>query len=139
MAGIARKNGSVLNPASFASGYSMVVLLVEANSNQFTADSGGGTTAITEGGFTKAIRSIQNIASMVYVGERANDQFVVIVDGPTAQPTGEAFNSDATPTAPAKSDTKSSSVQCSGTTKAGNRCKRITTNSNGRCYQHGGN
>jgi hypothetical protein len=98
MAGIARKNGSVLNPASFASGYSMVVLLVEANSNQFTADSGGGTTAITEGGFTKAIRSIQNIASMVYVGERANDQFVVIVDGPTAQPTGEAFNSDATPT-----------------------------------------
>jgi endonuclease G len=27
-------------------------------------------------------------------------------------------------------------VQCSGTTKAGNRCKRNTTNENGRCYQH---
>lgn len=26
--------------------------------------------------------------------------------------------------------------QCTGTTKAGNRCKRRTTNSNGRCYQH---
>ncbi len=27
-------------------------------------------------------------------------------------------------------------VQCSGTTKSGNRCKRMTTNSSGRCYQH---
>ena len=30
----------------------------------------------------------------------------------------------------------STSVQCSGTTKSGNRCKRMTTNSSGRCYQH---
>lgn len=30
----------------------------------------------------------------------------------------------------------STSVQCSGTTKAGNRCKRMTTSSSGRCYQH---
>jgi endonuclease G len=42
-----------------------------------------------------------------------------------------------TQTAPAKSTTKSTSVQCSGTTKAGSRCKNMTTNSNGRCYQHG--
>jgi hypothetical protein len=28
------------------------------------------------------------------------------------------------------------SHQCVGTTKAGNRCKRMTTNSNHRCYQH---
>ncbi len=31
---------------------------------------------------------------------------------------------------------KSSTVQCSGTTKAGNRCKRMTSNASGRCYQH---
>ena len=31
---------------------------------------------------------------------------------------------------------KSQSVQCSGKTKKGLRCKRITTASNGRCYQH---
>ena len=31
------------------------------------------------------------------------------------------------------------SVQCSGTTKAGDRCKRMTSSENGRCYQHGGN
>lgn len=30
----------------------------------------------------------------------------------------------------------SSSTQCSGTTKSGQRCKRMTTNSNGRCWQH---
>lgn len=28
------------------------------------------------------------------------------------------------------------SLQCSGITKAGNRCKRMTTNASGRCYQH---
>jgi endonuclease G len=28
------------------------------------------------------------------------------------------------------------SVQCNGITKAGNRCKRRTTNASGRCYQH---
>lgn len=30
-------------------------------------------------------------------------------------------------------------VQCSGITKAGTRCKRMTSSENGRCYQHGGN
>jgi endonuclease G len=30
----------------------------------------------------------------------------------------------------------STSMQCAGITKAGNRCKRMTTNSNGRCFQH---
>jgi hypothetical protein len=29
--------------------------------------------------------------------------------------------------------------QCKGTTKQGNRCKRMTENPNGYCYQHGGN
>ena len=34
------------------------------------------------------------------------------------------------------SGSSSGSVQCSGTTKAGARCKRMTTSTNGRCYQH---
>lgn len=33
---------------------------------------------------------------------------------------------------------KSSMVQCSGTTKSGKRCSRNTSNSSGRCFQHGG-
>lgn len=34
---------------------------------------------------------------------------------------------------------QSASVQCSATTKAGTRCKRLTKSSNGKCWQHGGN
>ena len=34
---------------------------------------------------------------------------------------------------------KTSSVQCSGITQAGSRCKNKTLSSNGRCYLHGGN
>lgn len=30
------------------------------------------------------------------------------------------------------------SVQCSGTTKSGSRCKRMTKSPNGKCWQHGG-
>ncbi|MDN5205442.1 hypothetical protein QQ008_28915 [Fulvivirgaceae bacterium BMA10] len=47
---------------------------------------------------------------------------------PTTQP-GQKQNT------PSKSS-KAKSVQCSGNTKAGNRCKRMTTNTNGRCWQH---
>lgn len=37
-------------------------------------------------------------------------------------------------------DNKTSiSVQCTGITKAGNRCKHMTYSPNGRCFQHGGN
>lgn len=34
---------------------------------------------------------------------------------------------------------QSTSSQCSAITKAGSRCKRTTTSSNGKCWQHGGN
>lgn len=31
---------------------------------------------------------------------------------------------------------KTTTTQCTGKTKAGNRCKRMTKDSSGRCYQH---
>jgi endonuclease G len=34
------------------------------------------------------------------------------------------------------SKNSASTLQCSGITKSGGRCKRTTTNTNGRCYQH---
>jgi hypothetical protein len=99
MAGIDRIHGSVVNPASFASGYSMTFLKIAVSGITLAADTVDGTTgAITEGNFTKTVRLIQNIASIVYLGTRANGQFVVVVDGATAQPTGEAYNSDTSPT-----------------------------------------
>lgn len=99
MAGIDRIHGSVVNPASFASGYSMTFLKIAVSGITLAADTVNGTTgAITEGNFTKTVRLIQNIASIVYLGTRADAQFVVAVDGATAQPTGEAYNSDTSPT-----------------------------------------
>ena len=96
MAGISRVNGSVIAPAGFY-GYSPSVVKVYA-SNVGTADSGGSGTAITEGNFTKAIRAIQTIANIVFIGTRGDDGFLVIVDAPTAQPTGPAYDTDASPT-----------------------------------------
>ena len=89
--GIARKNGTVVNPAGFY-GLQPVILKV-AGTNVGTADSGGGTTAITEGNYSKAVRAIGNLASIVYLGTRANNQFVVILDKATANPYVSA-NSD---------------------------------------------
>ena len=37
---------------------------------------------------------------------------------------------------PSYSAPKASSSRCTATTKAGARCKRVTTNSSGRCWQH---
>lgn len=34
------------------------------------------------------------------------------------------------------SNKKATSTQCTGITKSGARCKRMTTNANGKCYQH---
>lgn len=41
---------------------------------------------------------------------------------------------------PAKEEKKEGEkVQCSELTKSGERCKRMTKNANGKCWQHGGN
>jgi hypothetical protein len=98
MAGIDRVHGEIENPATLTGGYPMVFLKIADSGSGFTADTGGGLTAIVEGGFTVAIRAIQTIATLVYVGTRANAQFVIAVDGSTAQPTGPAYDTDATPT-----------------------------------------
>ena len=96
---IDRIHGSVVNPASFVSGYSMTFLKIAVSGITLAADTVNATTgAITEGNFTKTVRLIQNVASIAYLGTRADAQFVVAVDGATAQPTGLAYNSDATPT-----------------------------------------
>lgn len=97
MAGISRVHGAPVERATLTGGYQMTFLLI-AGTNIGTADSGGGTTAITEGNFTKAIRALQTIATVVYVGDRNADKFVVAVDGATAQPTGPAYDTDTTPT-----------------------------------------
>jgi len=45
-------------------------------------------------------------------------------------------SSHSTKTKNTKGNTSSSSVQCTGTTKKGDRCKRMTKNPSGKCAQH---
>ncbi len=97
MPGINRVNGGVVE-GFLLSGYSQTFLKLTNAGNVFTADTGGSGTAITEGGFQKAIRAIQTIATTSYIGPRADGGFLVLVDAPTAQPTGPAYNTDDTPT-----------------------------------------
>jgi hypothetical protein len=95
MAGINRIHGGV-TAETLHGGYQQTFLKITGGSTQFTADAVDGTTlAITEGGFSKAIKAIQTIATIVYIGTRADTGFIVAVDGATAQPDGPAFDSTA--------------------------------------------
>lgn len=58
------------------------------------------------------------------------------VESPTASV--NSFYSNTSNSASVSSSYRNSSVQCSGTTKKGTRCKHMTTNSSGYCYQHQG-
>lgn len=82
MAGIARKNGSPLAGAFY--GLQPTVVLI-TTTNLMTADTGGGTTEIVEGGRTKAIRALQTVASIVWLGGQhgGNDYVCAVVDGAT--------------------------------------------------------
>ena len=97
MPGINRIHGGVTSEF-LMSAYQQTFIKI-TGTNVGTADSVNGTTgAITDGNFSKAIRAIQTIATTSWIGPRDNDGFLVMVDGATAQPTGPAYNSDATPT-----------------------------------------
>lgn len=96
---LAKKNGTVIEPAGFY-GYQPVFLKI-AGTNVGRADTGGGTSAITEREFSKAIKAIQTVGSIVYLGNIATNQFVVAIDGPTANPYASA-NSDTSLTAAVK-------------------------------------
>jgi hypothetical protein len=97
MAGINRIHGGVT--AEFLlSGYQQTFLKI-TGTGIGTADSVNGTTgAITDGNFAKSIRIIQTIATISWIGPRADDGFLVMVDGATAQPTGPAYDTDSSPT-----------------------------------------
>ena len=97
MAGISRVNGNAAAGSFY--GYQPLFVKVTNTADDIgTANSGGGTTAITEGNFEKALRGIQTIASIVVIGERTDNGFIVALDGATAQPTGPAYDTDGTPT-----------------------------------------
>lgn len=93
---IQRVHGSPTN-ATLHGGYQQVFFLI-TGTNIGTTDTGGGTTAIVEGNFSKALRAIQTIATTVFIGPAGANGFCVALDGATAQPTGPAYDTDASPT-----------------------------------------
>jgi hypothetical protein len=83
MATQAKVNG--LTTAGSFYGYDPIILKI-SGTNVGTADTASvdGVAAFTEGNFSKAIRAIQTQMSIVHIGERADDQFVIMVDSATA-------------------------------------------------------
>lgn len=51
---------------------------------KFTVSSGGGTSAFTDGGYEKAVKAVESQGSIVWLGNRTDDDyFFAIVDGNT--------------------------------------------------------
>ncbi|HZY79290.1 MAG TPA: hypothetical protein VFE50_07200 [Cyclobacteriaceae bacterium] len=53
---------------------------------------------------------------------------------PSKKPEAKSNDGSQAPTSVKPAEARSR--QCSAVTKSGTRCKRMTTNANGRCYQH---
>ena len=81
--GIDRVNGTTQAGSVF--GYQPLFFKVTNGADDVgSADTGGAGSAIVEGNFTKAIRAIQERASIVIIGAQSTNGFVVAVDGATA-------------------------------------------------------
>ncbi len=83
--GIDRKNGTS-QAGSFFGYQPLFFKVTNTADNVGTADTGGAGSAIVEGNFTKALRAIQERASIVIIGARTNAGFIVGIDGATANP-----------------------------------------------------
>jgi len=94
-AGIARVHGQAA-PGAFY-GYTPLVVKVAAT-GKFTADTVNGTTgAITDGGYAKAIKAVQTVGSIVWLGAQTANTFTAVVDYPSAnQGDGAGGNAGAT-------------------------------------------
>jgi hypothetical protein len=80
MALLSRYNGQAAAGAFY--GYTPLVIKL-ACTGGFTANSGGSGSAITEGGYERAVRAVQQLGSIVWLGAQNDDVLTVIVDGPT--------------------------------------------------------
>jgi hypothetical protein len=84
MPGATRVNGSA-QAGSFYGYQPLFFSVTNTATNVGTADTvPGGGAAITEGNFSKAIRGIQSVGSIVFIGTRANAGFVCAIDAATA-------------------------------------------------------
>lgn len=94
-AGIARVHGQPAAGAFY--GYTPVVVKIAAT-GKFTADTVNGTTgAITDGGYATAIKLVQTVGSIVWLGAQTANTFTAVVDFPSLnQGDGAGGNAGAT-------------------------------------------
>jgi hypothetical protein len=86
MSGISRVHGSAA-AGGFYGLQPTILLIANTAANVGTADTEDANGKITAfGNFGKAITGLQTMASIVFVGPRANGGFCVFVDGATANP-----------------------------------------------------
>jgi hypothetical protein len=80
-----RYNGAAAAGAFY--GYTPLVIKITdaATTGTLTANTGGSGSAITEGGYEKAVRAIQSLGSVVWLSAQASDSKTItaIVDGST--------------------------------------------------------
>jgi len=81
MAALNRVHGQVAAGAFY--GYTPLVIKIADSSSRFTADTGGNGAAITEGGYALAVKAIQSLGSIVWLGAQLDASITVIVDQPT--------------------------------------------------------
>lgn len=96
MATLNKKHGQAAAGAFY--GYSpLVIVVTDSATTSFTADSVDGTTgAITEGGYSKAVKAVQTLGSIVWLGARTDAHyFSCIVDGPSFNAGGGAITTTA--------------------------------------------
>jgi hypothetical protein len=80
MAITSRFNGAAAAGAFY--GYSPLVIKLACTAG-FTANSTAADGAITDGGFEKVVRAVQQLGSIVWLSAQNDDSLTVIVDGPT--------------------------------------------------------
>ena len=79
-------------------GYSpLVIKVADSATTSFSADTVNATTgAITDGGYSKAVRAIQSLGSIIILGARSSEAaFCAIVDGPSFNAGGGAITTGA--------------------------------------------
>jgi hypothetical protein len=94
MAGFSRVNGFA-SASSFYGGYQPLCIRVTDSGNNFTASTGGGTTAIVEGGYDKMVRAIESLGSIIILGAQANGAFTCVVDAGSFNAGGDTTNAGA--------------------------------------------
>ena len=78
-----------------------------------------------------------NIAKGQEIATTESGKKVMLFDDGTYKTISSKQNTTNISSQNSSSENRSSeSVQCSGTTKKGTRCKRMVKSANGRCYQH---